>query len=177
MRLRIYFEDLDGDGDKGPYHSFRGNAFKLNEQEYMSRYFVNDGKGKFIRSRDFPVVRTNAGAILAFDYDGDKDLDIIIGGRSTPGRYPEAPKSFLLQNDHGKFKDVTHEFFPELENLGMITDIKSGDLDGDQKPEVVFAGDWLPVTIFQLQWHFFQKQNWIFWIGKNDGMVEIDCSF
>lgn len=30
----------------------------------------------------------------------------------------------------------------------MITDIEAGDLNGDGLPEIVFTGDWMPVTVF-----------------------------
>ncbi len=162
-------EDMDGDGDKDLVVVSGGSSFKVNDQEYMSRYYVNDGKGSFSRSVELPVIRTNAGAVLAFDYDKDNDFDIIIAGRSTPGAYPEPPKSYLLRNDKGRFKDVTHEVFPALENLGMITDIESGDLDGNQDPEIIFVGEWLPVTVFSFDGNSFKNQTASFGLEKTTG--------
>ncbi|MGB4849553.1 MAG: VCBS repeat-containing protein [Saprospiraceae bacterium] len=162
-------EDFDGDGDKDLIVASGGSSFNANDVNYMSRYYLNDGKGNFTRKLDFPIIRTNAGAILAFDYDKDADLDIIIAGRSIPGRFPEFPKSYLLRNDKGKFIDVTHDIFPELENLGMITDIKSGDLDGDQNPEVVFVGEWLPITVFSFDKTKFHNSTSTFGLEKTSG--------
>lgn len=65
-----------------------------------------------------------------------------------PGSFPKAPKSYCLKNEKGKFLDVTKDIFPELDGLGMITDIEAGDLNGDGKPEIVFTGDWMPVSVF-----------------------------
>ncbi len=161
--------DMDGDGDLDLVVISGGNSFNVNDANYMSRYYVNDGKGNFSRAIDFPIIRTNAGAILAFDFDKDNDLDLIIAGRSVPGRYPESPKSYLLRNDHGKFKDVTKEIFPELENLGMISDVKSGDLDGDQIPEVVFVGEWLPITVFSFDGKTFKNRTASFGLEKTTG--------
>ncbi|MEP6793139.1 MAG: VCBS repeat-containing protein, partial [Saprospiraceae bacterium] len=84
-------------------------------------------------------------------------------------RFPELPRSYLLRNDKGKFIDVTHDVFPELENLGMITDIKSGDLDGDQNPEVVFVGEWLPITVFSFDKTKFQNRTAAFGLEKTSG--------
>ncbi len=162
-------EDFDGDGDKDLIVVSGGSAFNANDPNYMSRYYVNDGKGNFSRTLEFPIIRTNAGAVLAIDYDKDNDPDLIIAGRSSPGRFPEFPKSYLLRNDKGKFTDVTHDVFPELENLGMITDIKSGDLDGDQNPEVVFVGEWLPITVFSFDKTKFQNRTTAFGLEKTSG--------
>ncbi len=162
-------EDMDGDGDPDLMVASGGNSFQLNAPEYMTRYYVNDGKGKFTRMVDFPIIRTNAGAILAIDFDDDKDMDIIIGGRSTPGSYPSAPRSYLLENLGGKFKDITQSVFPELETLGMITDIASGDLDGDKRTEVVFVGDWLPISVFSFDGNTFKNKNKTFGLENTTG--------
>ncbi len=162
-------EDFDGDGDKDLIVVSGGSSFNANDAKYMSRYYQNDGKGNFSRTLDFPIIRTNAGAVLTIDYDKDNDQDIIIAGRSTPGRFPELPRSYLLRNDKGKFIDVTHDVFPELENLGMITDIKSGDLDGDQNPEIVFVGEWLPITVFSFDKTKFQNLTATFGLEKTSG--------
>lgn len=144
-------EDFDGDGDLDLLVVSGGNSFNQNDLEYLSRYYINDGKGAFQRVNNFPITRTNAGAVLAVDMDGDADKDIIIGGRCTPGLFPKAPKSYYLKNEKGRFTDVTKDFFADLEELGMITDIEAGDLDGDGKPEIVFAGEWMPVTVFSFE--------------------------
>jgi hypothetical protein len=145
------FDDFDGDGDQDLIVISGGNAFNLNALEYMSRYYLNDGKGSFSRVANFPIIRTNAGAILAVDIDQDDDMDVIIGGRSSPGSFPVAPKSYLLKNEKGKFVDVTKDLFPALENLGMITDIEAADLDGDGRNELIIAGDWMPISIFSFE--------------------------
>ncbi len=141
-------DDFDNDGDLDLIVVSGGNAFPVNADEYLVRFYTNDGQGGMKRSLDFPIVRTNAGVVLAFDYDGDGDKDLFIGGRSTPGYFPKPPRSYLLRNEGGKFQDVTSEVFPHLENWGMITDIKSADLNGDGIAEMVIVGDWMPVSVF-----------------------------
>jgi hypothetical protein len=47
-------EDMDGDGDKDLVVVSGGNSYWANSQQYASRYYINDGKGSFKRSTDFP---------------------------------------------------------------------------------------------------------------------------
>lgn len=162
-------EDFDTDGDLDLVVISAGSSFTLNDPAYMTRYYVNDGKGIFSRSQDFPIIRTNAGAILAFDYDLDQDKDLFIAGRATPGAYPLPPKSYLLRNDNGKFRDVTHEVFAQFETLGMITDMDSGDLDRDGKPEILAVGDWMPVSIFSFDGAKFIEKTESFGLAKLTG--------
>ncbi len=141
-------EDFDQDGDLDILVISGGSEKPDNAKEYSVREYINDGSGAFSAQNDFPDIKTNAGAVKAFDFDGDKDMDIIIGGRSVPGRFPTAPKSYLLRNDKGKFVDVTAELFPALDRYGMISDIEVADLNGDGKAEIVIVGEWIPVSVF-----------------------------
>ncbi len=126
-------------------------------------------QGTFNRAANFPIIRTNAGAILANDIDHDGDKDIIIGGLSTPGLFPKAPKSYCLINDNGIFRDMTSTFFPEIDEIGMITDIKAGDLDGDGKEEIVIVGDWMPVTVFSFDGKKMQNESKKYGLGTING--------
>src|SRR4030095_10256518 len=52
---------------------------------------------------------------------------------------------------------------------GMITDIESGDLDGDQKPELIIVGDWLPVTVFNYDGSVFKNRTSSYGLEKTSG--------
>lgn len=142
------FGDFDADGDADLVVISGGNALPENDPGYLVRCYRNDGNSGFTRDNAFPLIRTNAGAILAVDYDGDSDLDLLVGGRSTPGYFPRSPRSYLLRNDAGQFTDVTESVFPDFMHIGMVTDLASGDLDGEGKPEIIVAGEWMPLSVF-----------------------------
>ena len=117
---------------------------------YRPRLYVNDGKGNF-SSRESaipPKVRTIAGTVSAGDYDSDGDLDLFIGGR-VARQYPLPARSFILQNDHGTFTDVTQVVCASLQKPGMITSSVWTDFDNDKQQDLIVAGDWMPVRFFK----------------------------
>ncbi|HXB93877.1 MAG TPA: VCBS repeat-containing protein, partial [Puia sp.] len=83
------------------------------------------------------------------DMDGDGDMDIFIGGRVSLGSYPRPPDSYILRNDHGRFTDVTDAVCPALRNAGMINAAVWADIDHDGKPDLIVAGDWMPIRIYK----------------------------
>jgi len=87
----------------------------------------------------FPVITQSIGAVTAADIDRDGDLDLFLGARVLPGRYPLSPRSVLLRNDGGTFVEVP---LPENGELGMVTSALFSDLDGDGWPDLLLATEW-----------------------------------
>jgi hypothetical protein len=121
--------------------------------------YLNDGQGNFIRAfAGWPVISINASCVSLLDYDKDGDEDIFIGGRSIPGAYGQAPQSVLLENNgSGSFTDVTKTAGASLSSLGMVTDAKWCNIDGDDSKELVVVGDWMAVTILKYNQGTFKK--------------------
>ena len=42
---------------------------------------------------------TSTSTIAGGDFDNDGDIDLFIGGRVVPGKYPTAPRSYILEKD------------------------------------------------------------------------------
>ena len=88
------------------------------------------------------------GPLAVADYDGDGQLDLFVGGRVVPGRYPEAAASQLFRNDAGKLTPDTANN-QLLEKVGLVSGAVWSDLDGDSLPELILACEWGPVKIFK----------------------------
>jgi hypothetical protein len=143
------FFDADGDGDKDLYIVSGGNETE-NEHENLDRLYLNDAKGNFTKSNSIPALYGNKSVAAAADFDKDGDFDLFIGGRVVAGKYGEIPKSYLLVNDgKGRFAIAAENIAPGLQSVGMVTDAAWTDINKDGWPDLVVAGEWMPITIFK----------------------------
>jgi enediyne biosynthesis protein E4 len=144
-----YF-DSDNDGDKDLYVARGGYEFSETDSAFQDRLFLNDGKGNFTeRLNALPKMLTSKGCVKPADIDDDGDMDLFVGGRVVPGKYPESPPSYILLNDgKGNFSDVTKSTCSDLEKPGMVTDALWTDLNNDKRPDLIVVGEWMPVKVF-----------------------------
>ncbi len=145
------FFDADGDGDQDLYIASGGyQDFNPHDLLLQDRLYLNDGEGNFTFSEGaLPQMFVSKSSVAPADFDGDGDQDLFVGGRVIPGQYPVAPQSFLLENDGtGKFTDVIAEKLPELQQAGMITDAVWEDLNADGLPDLITAGEYMPIRVF-----------------------------
>ena len=144
------FFDADNDGDKDLYVASGGYEFNDNDAALQDRLYINDGKGNFTKKENaLPQMFTSKGCVKAADIDDDGDLDLFVGGRVVPGKYPMAPRSYILLNDgKGNFTDATQNICASLMQPGMITDALWSDLNNDKQPDLIVVGEWMPVKVF-----------------------------
>jgi hypothetical protein len=129
------FGDYDGDG--------RLDLVVTNHETEMHSLFRNLGGGLFADA----TVPSGVGAatlpyvgfgVVFFDYDNDGDLDVTevnghvidnVGMVRSGGRH--AQRRLLLQNNGGKFRDVSAQSGPAfaIESVGRT--VVSGDIDND----------------------------------------------
>lgn len=142
---------FDADGDKDLDLLVTGGSFEFTATKYnQPKLYLNDSKGNFkVDETALPVIADITDAVTAADYDADGDIDIFIGGRLLPQKYPQSPRSYILQNNSGKFTDVTTAVNPSLQFAGMITDALFTDFNNDKKPDLIICGEWTTVRFFK----------------------------
>ena len=146
--------DADADGDLDLFIVSGGAENQPQTKAYTDHFYSNDGKGNFSEiTADFTNNRTTKSCVIAADYDADGDLDLFIGGRVIPGKYPMPTSSFIYRNDSQKgkfaFTDVTRQIAPELQNIGMVTAGVWSDADGDGKTDLLLTTDWGSIQLFR----------------------------
>ncbi|HWA85668.1 MAG TPA: FG-GAP-like repeat-containing protein [Opitutus sp.] len=134
--------DADGDGANDLL------VTKIDAAEVQ--LWLNDGHGGLHRAPEemLPPLAISAGAAAVADFDRDGRLDVFIGARVMPGRYPVTPRSALLANRGGRFEDVTDVVAPGLREVGLVTSALWSDVDGDGWIDLLVATEWGHVRYF-----------------------------
>ncbi|MRH99128.1 hypothetical protein GH721_01165 [Kriegella sp. EG-1] len=146
--------DADSDGDLDLYIARGCAQYPANHENYQDLMLINDGKGNFeISLNALPIFKTNSSTVKAADYDRDGDLDLFIGSRVLPFSYPLPDRSYILKNEstpgQPKFIDATIEVSKELEFSGLISDALWTDFNNDFWPDLIIAGEWMPLRFFK----------------------------
>lgn len=168
--LGVLFFDWDGDGDQDLYVVSGSSEFLANSDLLQDRIYNNDGKGNFLKDPDIlPRMDTSGQCVKVSDIDIDGDLDIFVGGRIVPDKYPFSPNSFMLINENGKFVDKTKSVAPSLTDIGMVTDASFSDYDGDGDQDLIVVGEWMPITLLENDEGIFRKKE-IKSLQKTEGL-------
>ena len=113
--------DYDGDNDLDLYVVSGGTFAGKNSALYKDRFYINTGKGKFIKIRKYSSGLNSSGSVVtASDFDRDGDLDLFVGGRILPLHYPYPPKRFYLKTGMAGSVDVTAHKAAGLSEIGMV---------------------------------------------------------
>ena len=146
--------DADGDGDLDLYACSGSNEYAPDTKYYQDQFYRNTGKGGLVHdAAAIPVNYASKSCVKAADVDGDGDLDLFVGGRVRPDRYPEPVSSFIYRNDSKdgniSFTDITAQAAPELNKIGLVCDAVWTDFDNDGWQDLIVVGEWMPVTFFK----------------------------
>jgi len=149
----VLWFDANGDGLDDLLITKGGNSLPAGSAAYQPHLYLADGRGGFRPAPDdaLPALPVSAGAAAVADFDHDGRLDVFIGGRVEPGRYPSAPRSALWRNGGGRFEDVTARIAPMLARVGMVTAALWSDVDGDGWADLLLALEWGQVKYFHNQ--------------------------
>ena len=158
--MGVAFVDIDGDKDLDLFVVSGGNEFDAEDTNLQDRLYINDGRGLFTKSNSaLPKYRSSGSCVVPNDFDKDGDIDLFVGGRLTPRKYPKAADSHLLENRGGKFIEVSATKAPDFEALGLVTSASWTDYNMDGLNDLIVVGEWMPLTLFiQSKNGTFEKQ-------------------
>ena len=141
------FEDFNNDGALDLYVGSGGYQDYIGSDEALEdRLYLNDGNGKLTKA-PFPNYKFSTGTAQAIDINKDGYLDLFIGARMIPGRYPLVAGSKILINDgEGTFTDQTVAFLPHEGKIGLVTSSQKMDFNGDGFEDLLVAGEFMNLT-------------------------------
>ncbi len=146
-----HFFDSNGNGLYDLYVASGGYQTAPQSERLQDRLYINQGNGRFIRADNaLPVMLTPTSAVVSADFTGNGNMDLFVGGRLSPGNYPNPVRSYILENRNGTFHDITSVWLSgHSEPVGMITDAISYDFTGNGLPDLITAGEWMDIQFFE----------------------------
>ena len=113
------------------------------------RQNLGDEKFEDVTDTALPEMLTSSHSVASVDFDHDGDLDLFVGSRSVPGKYPLTPKSHLLINDDGVFQIADADQSGGVEDVGLVNSAVWSDFDYDGWPDLLVATEWGPISVFK----------------------------
>lgn len=144
--MGVLLFDVDDDGDNDLFVVSGGIENPAGGDLYQDRLYLNDGHGNFMKDHGMVDINSSGSVVKGADFDRDGDVDLFVGGKMSPGKYPEASESMLLANDQG---ELSIRPMPVLQNLGMVSDAIWTDFNNDSWPDLIVVGEWMNLTFLK----------------------------
>jgi hypothetical protein len=146
------FFDANGDGLDDLYVASGGREYSSSSVELADRLYITRPDGNLVLSQQIlphPARFESSSTVAVADFNKDGFLDLFVGTRFRPQVYGVPSESYLLLNDgSGKFSNVTDRWLPALKSAGMITAAAWADVNLDGWPDLLVAGEWMPIRLF-----------------------------
>ncbi|SNR16516.1 Probable lipoprotein precursor. Putative adhesin [Tenacibaculum jejuense] len=147
------FFDADNDGDQDLYVVSGGYEFSSDSKRFIDRLYINDGNGKFSKSKSIPELKISGSKAYKIDFNKDGKQDVLVLGRQLAGKYPMPTSSFILENTSTntsvQFNNVTENIAASFQDLGMATSALVVDFDNDSWDDIIIVGEWMPIKVFK----------------------------
>jgi len=144
--ISALFVDIDLDGDLDLYVAHGGKAFSSMSPELDDVIYINEGSNVFKKLNlafDTPISTAN---FVAVDLNGDNLVDFVVAESMKTDRFGRPGSIYILTNlGNQQFKT---EMVPHSKDIGMLTDIKVVDINGDGHLDILVCGKWMPLTYF-----------------------------
>ncbi|MEP6620607.1 MAG: FG-GAP-like repeat-containing protein [bacterium] len=88
-----------------------------------------------------------SGPMSLGDYDGDGRLDLFVGGRAIPMRYPVATSSGLFHNAGNGTFVLDADNSKLLHDIGLVTASVFADVNGDGHADLLIAREWGSIVL------------------------------
>jgi hypothetical protein len=101
-----------------------------------------------VQDQEIPGILSSTGPVTAADVNGDGYMDLFIGGRFNPGRYPENADSRLFLKENGEFK-LDEENTALFSDLGLVTGALFVDFTDNGYQDLLLSTEWGTLRLFE----------------------------
>ncbi len=107
-------------------------------------------------------------ALASADVNKDGKIDLFFGERYDLTTYGKEGSGALMINDgQNNFTQSNQKVFSDI---GMITDSKFHDFNGDKWPDLIIVGEWMPITILINKNGVFENQTDLYKLNQTSGL-------
>jgi len=147
------FFDADGDGQLDLLVTSGSIEHPEGDAVYRDRVYHGGGADDaFSKTYFFPGEPFSSSVAAAADFDRDGDLDVFIGGRVVPGRWPKSPRSQLYINKSKpgelKFEVASEAQAGVLGECRRATSALWTDIDRDGWMDLIVTHEYGPIRVF-----------------------------
>ena len=164
------FFDGDNDGDLDLVVASGGKSFSKYSLSLNDRYYINDGFGNFKKKKNALRFNKNIStkALASADVNKDGKIDLFFGERYDLTTYGKEGSGALMINDgQNNFTQSNQKVYSDI---GMITDAKFHDFNGDKWPDLIIVGEWMPITILINKNGVFENQTDLYKLNQTSGL-------
>ncbi|WP_318343576.1 VCBS repeat-containing protein [Flagellimonas baculiformis] len=130
--------DFNNDGKNDLFVTSGGGDFFGESDALLDACYIQTDSS--FTSIQLPEIFQNSSVVRPFDYDGDGDMDVFVGGHTLTAQFGAPATSYLLENNQGQFQLV--DSFAK-HSKGMVTDAIWSDFDGDGSTDLIVVGEWM----------------------------------
>ncbi len=143
----ILVGDFDNDGRNDLYVASGGIEFSQASSGLKDKmYIFKNGGYHPAKSTFINTAFSSSSSVAQLDFDLDSDLDIVVSERLKPNAYGVNGDLNIYENNQSSYSRRAAEGV--FKGVGMTTDMKVKDINGDKVDEIVLATEYGNIKIF-----------------------------